>query len=121
MFARSLAQTLQRCRSLTAAVGPATVLRGAPAAVALPTCRSAHTDLAVPDFSAYRNSHTEKPNELSSGGEMGKRAAAYMVLGGTSISIWCTPPPSQRLRKLDHRLGSVFHHHRWAGGRNGSD
>ena len=49
--------------------------------------RGSHTDLSVPDFSAYRNSHTEKPNERSSGGALGKKAAGYVILGGMY------PPP----------------------------
>ena len=86
MYARSLARTLHRCRCAAAGVGPAAGLRGA-GPVLPAVSRAAHTDLTVPDFSAYRNSHTEKPNELSSRGELGKRAAAYMVLGGAPVSI----------------------------------
>lgn len=84
MFTRSLTWTLQRCRSLTAGVMPPPLAACRGAAAAVTTTRGAHTDLRVPDFSGYRNSYTEKPNEASSQGELGKRAAAYMVLGGVS-------------------------------------
>ena len=108
MYARSLAQTLHRCRS---AVGP--VLRGGPA-VALPTLsRAAHTDLSVPDFSGYRSSHTENPNELSSRGELGKRAAAYMVLGGVFLF---------EAHLNAHTIDIYAHTHcRWAGSRDGAN
>lgn len=82
MFTRSLARTVQRCRSAVTASGPAgTLFRGGPA-VALPSCRAAHTDLAVPDFSAYRSPHTEKANERTAGSDMARKAAGYVVLGG---------------------------------------
>ena len=86
MYVRSLVRTLQRCRSLTAGGVPAAAFRGATAAVT--TTRGAHTDLPVPDFSAYRNSYADKPNEASSRGELGKRAAAYMVVGGVSTFLY---------------------------------
>ena len=44
--------------------------------------RGSHTDLVVPDFSAYRNDHTKRANERASRGELGKKAAGYVMLGG---------------------------------------
>ena len=48
--------------------------------------RGSHTDLTVPDFSAYRSDHTRDPNSLSSKGEFGKKAAGYVILGGGGVA-----------------------------------
>lgn len=74
-----------------------------PNAASVPA-RGSHTDLVVPDFSAYRNDHTKRANERASRGELGKKAAGYVMLGGEwkclkHISIVVLPLPLPRTRE----------------------
>ena len=53
-----------------------------PPTIATVPARGSHTDLTVPDFTAYRSGHTENPSNRAPRGEVGKKAAGYMILGG---------------------------------------
>lgn len=44
--------------------------------------RFAHTDVAVPDFSAYRRKETISPNDKSSESVDGRQSFTYLIAGG---------------------------------------
>lgn len=48
--------------------------------------RGAHTDIKVPDFSAYRRKGTEKPNVRSKNSEEARKNFSYLMVAGGSIA-----------------------------------
>lgn len=51
--------------------------------------RGAHTDVQVPDFSAYRRTSTAKPNVSSRGTEESRKTFSYVIVGaGAMVSAY---------------------------------